>query len=406
MIDSDRPTVQPPAEDSKAQFRIITYGCLGIFLSQAAYFIYLPSVLQLSTDFGVDGATVQNSIALYALGYGFSQLLWGPASDQMGRKPVALAGMGVFMLASLALVFPTTYGWFQALRLVQGIGGGCGTSVSRAALRDRFSAAKLSYALSYLGLAYAVALGGAPFLGGQLARWLSWRADFVVLAVLGLFAWLYLAYQLPETNPVDPLARPPVFRLSLIKNYLGILFNVQFLLPILTCTLATGMVVLYDAVSPFDVEKSLGLTPAQFGNTSLAITLAYLVGSFLVNRGVTVLGQKTLLYLGLCLVLSASSIMVALGLAGIFNVYSLLLPMVFVVVGCSIIILICMALSLTPFAEQAGLASALAGVVQQEGSGLIIALSVYLPTTAQTPLALTLLGTGFVLVILVKFLRV
>ncbi|UBF27215.1 multidrug effflux MFS transporter [Kovacikia minuta CCNUW1] len=401
MTDGDRATVNP----AKGQVNVIIYACLGVFLGQAAYFIYLPSLLQMQADFGVDAAAMQNSIAVYAAGYGFSQLLWGPYSDQIGRKPVAMIGMGLATLASLVLSFTNAYGWFQVVRLVQGIGAGCGTSVSRAALRDTFVSTRLAQAMSYLSFAYAGALGLAPFLGGQIANWSSWRSDFIFLAILGILSLLYIFYFLPETKQVEESSKNRIFNLSLITNYLKILVNPNFLLPALTCAIATGMIALYDAISPFDFEKTFGFTPTQFGNTSLAITLAYLVGGILVNRGVIALGQKFFLRLGLFLILCASAGMLALGIMGTFNIYSLLLPMFLVVVGCGIIIPICFALSLHPFPTQAGLASALVGLVQQESTGLIIALSTYLSTTSQIPLALVLLLLGLVSVGLVRYFR-
>lgn len=389
----------------KAQTSVIVYACIGAFLGQSAYFIHLPSLLQMEANFSVDAAAMQNSITVYALSYGFSQLLWGPCSDRFGRKPVAIAGMGLFIVTSFAIGLTETYGWFQLLRLIQGVGAGCGTSVSRAALRDVLASAKLAQATSYVSICFAGALGIAPFVGGQFARWLSWKFDFIFLAILGILSLLYLIYSLPETHRLESATRTSNFNLSLINNYLEVLFNPQFLLPALICAIVTGMISLYDTVSPFDLEKSLGLTPTQFGNTSLAITLAYLVGAILVNRKVIALGQRFFLRLGLCLILFASGVMLVLGLAGIFNVYSLLLPMVLVVVGCGMVIPVCFALSLNPFPNQAGLASALIGVVQQEGTALIVFLAAYISNNSQTPLALVLLVMGTLSLILVGYSR-
>lgn len=390
---------------TKTQINVIIYACLGLFLGQSAYFIYLPSLLQMEADFGIGATAMQSSIAAYALGYGFSQLIWGPCSDRFGRKYVAIAGMSLFILASLAIGFAEDYSWFQFLRLIQGMGTGCVTSVSRAALRDVLASAKLAQAISYTSIFYAGALGIAPFLGGQFARWLSWKFDFVFLAILGILSLLHIIYFLPETNHIERATRISNFKLSIITNYLKILSAPQFLLPALTCAIVTGMISLYDVVSPFDFEKSLGLTPTQFGNTLLAITLAYLVGAVLVNRGVVALGQSFFLRLGLFLILLGSGVMLVLGMAKIFNVYSLLLPMFLVVVGCGMVIPICFALSLNPFPDRAGLASALIGVVQQEGTALIVFLATYIPSNSQTPLAFVLVVMGVVSMMLLSNLR-
>lgn len=121
--------------------------------------------------------------------------------------------------------------------------------------------------------------------GGQIARIASWRADFILLA--------------------DP----------------------RFLLQAAVSTLATGMIALYDTVSPFDLETRLGLSRTTFGNLSLSLTGAYLVGAILVNRLVVRLGQARLLVLGAACALACAAAMLLAALAGGFSVGTVLLPM-------------------------------------------------------------------------------
>jgi multidrug resistance protein len=381
---------------------VIIFACLGSVLGQSGLFIYLPSLPQMTTEFSVTAATVQNSITSYAIGYGISQLIWGSLSDRFGRKLISLIGFGLFGLASLLLAVVPSFSLLLLLRLLQGIGAGCGTSVSRAALRDVFSDRPLTQAMSYVSICFAGALGFAPFLGGQIAQFFSWRLDFIFLALLSVGTFIFLAIALKETNRSPLSIRTQNFRWRpLAVNHFKILIDPRCFLPAGIAMLATGMIACYDTVSPFDFEKVLGFTRSQFGNLSLGITLAYLLGALIVNRGVVTLGQKFLLRLGISISLGAAAIMLVLGMGGQYNLYSLFLPMFILVIGCGQLIPIGLAMPMQAFPAQAGLASALTGLIQQEGSGLIVFLSTYIPDYSQVPLGAMLLGMGLMVAILI-----
>ncbi|WP_411870702.1 MFS transporter [Vulcanococcus limneticus] len=381
---------------------VILFACLGAVLGQSGMFIDLPSLPDLAADFRIGGAGAQATIASYALGYGLSQLLWGALADRCGRRPVALVGMLLFAVASLALCVVTGFASFQALRLLQGVGAGCGTSVSRATLRDVFSDRRLAQAMSWVSVCFAGALGFAPFVGGQIAQIAPWRADFLLLAAVAAATAAFLAIALPETRPAEAGQRPEKPRPArIVADYVRLLVDPRFLLPAAICALATGMIAFYDAVSPFDLESGLGLSRTAFGNLSLSLTGAYLVGAIVVNRGVVRLGQGRLLALGAVCALVGPVLMLLAALAGWFSVASVLLPMLPVVVGGGLMIPIGLAMPMQAFPERAGAASALTGFLQQEGSGLFVALGAMLPAARLLPLAMALLAIALVLALLV-----
>ncbi|MCP9886049.1 MFS transporter [Synechococcus sp. ATX 2A4] len=382
---------------------VILYVCLGAALGQAGLFIDLPSLPQLATAFGVDAAATQTTVTAYALGYGASQLVWGPLSDRRGRKPIALAGLGVFIAASLLLAVVPGFGPFLVLRVVQGVGAGCGTSVSRAALRDVLSNRELARAMSFASISFALALGLAPFVGGLIARATSWRVDFLLLAALGLTTATYLARALPESLSAERAAVGSNQSVAAIgRSYLRLAVDARFLLPALIATLATGMIALYDAASPFIFETRFGFNAAGFGSLSLGLTVAYISGALMVVRFVVARGQPWLLRFGLGTILLGGLLMVGLGLGGWFDTLSLFLPMLVITVGASVLVPIGLAMPMQAFPAQAGQASALTGFLQQEGSGLLVLIATVLPATSQLPLALTLLALALVLGLLVR----
>jgi Bcr/CflA subfamily drug resistance transporter len=382
---------------------VILYVCLGAALGQTGLFIDLPSLPQLASDFGVDAAATQTTVTAYALGYGASQLIWGPLSDRHGRRPIALAGLWMFITASLLLAVVPGFEPFRLLRVVQGIGAGCGTSVSRAALRDVLSNRELARAMSFASISFALALGFAPFVGGLIGRATSWRVDFLLVAALGLATALYLARALPESLSRERAAaatRPSVAAIG--RGYLRLAGDARFLLPSLIATVATGMISLYDAASPFIYETRFGFDAAGFGSLSLGLTVAYIAGALMVVRFVVARGQPWLLRFGLGAMLLGGLLMVGLGLGGWFDTFSLFLPMLVITFGASVLVPIGLAMPMQSFPAQAGQASALTGFLQQEGTGLLVLIATVLPASSQLPLALTLLALALVLGLLVR----
>ncbi|MGB5240224.1 MAG: MFS transporter [Prochlorococcaceae cyanobacterium] len=389
----------PPVAAHRSQ---ILYGCAGTFLGQSGLFIDLPSLPLLARDFQVSAAGSQESITAYALGYGFSQLVWGPLSDRWGRRPTALTGLALFSLASLLLVVVSGFAPFLIMRLIQGIGAGCGTSVSRACLRDVFSDRLLTRAMSFVAMSYAIALGLAPFLGGLIARVAPWRVDFLLLALLGAATAAVLSLGLKEARRQPPTERRAGLGLGGIAlGYGRLARDSRFLVPTLIATFGTGLMVVYGAVSPFDFEKGFGFSPSQFGAISLSLSVPYLLGAAVVSRWVMGLGQERLLRGGLSAVLAGAGLMLALALAGRFDAASLLLPMLVVTLGAGLLVPIGLAMPMQAFPAQAGQATALTGFLQQEGTGLLVAMAVGISVSSQVPLALALLALGGILALLV-----
>ncbi|MBE9171840.1 MFS transporter [Cyanobium sp. LEGE 06143] len=246
----------------------------------------MPSLPAMASDFRVSTATAEQSITAYVLGYGFSQLFWGPQADRFGRRPIALTGV------------PGS-GSFLVLRLIQGVDAGYDTSVSRACLRDVLSQRSLAQAMSLAAISYALALGIAPFLGGWIASVASWRADFALMALLGSLVLAYLARALggnlaPQGLPpdhTDPGAG---------RGGAGLR------------ALASGPALSVASPDRHTRHRRGGWLCR---NLSLALSGAYLLGSFGVRRTVVRLGQQRLLWTGVARITTWAMMMLLLGLA-------------------------------------------------------------------------------------------
>ncbi|MGQ0618658.1 MAG: MFS transporter, partial [Panacagrimonas sp.] len=162
--------------------------------------LYLPALPAIGAALHTERGAVERSIPAYLIGLTVGQLIYGPLSDRIGRRPTLLAGLGLYVLASLGCAVATHIDGLTAWRLVQGFGGGAGIVLTLAIIRDRLDPQAAARALSALMLVTGLAPILAPLLGGWLLAATSWQGifyfqtGFAVLCATGLLGFM------PETR--------------------------------------------------------------------------------------------------------------------------------------------------------------------------------------------------------------
>lgn len=163
--------------------------------------MYLPAIPTMAKALDVGIVAMNNTVSSFLVGYGLGQFLGGPISDQVGRKTVGLIGLGLFMVASLGIMFAGTVEQIQVLRGLQALGAGFSAVVCMAAVRDAFppEEAGRKYALVIMIMLLAPLV--APVIGAFLLDF-GWPAIFAALFVFGavVFSWYWLG--VPETRIV------------------------------------------------------------------------------------------------------------------------------------------------------------------------------------------------------------
>ncbi len=162
--------------------------------------LMIPSMPGLEKTFGVPYGTVQLTLTLYLIGMAVCQLIYGPASDKFGRRPLLLAGLSLFFIASVLAAIAPTIELLIAARLIQAIGGSAGIVLARAMVRDVFTREKSASVISYITMAFVVAPMVAPVLGGFLEQYSNWRTGFWLLAAVGASVLSAAWISLPETH--------------------------------------------------------------------------------------------------------------------------------------------------------------------------------------------------------------
>ena len=323
--------------------------------------LYLPALPSLRRELGAGMSGAQLTMSLLILAFGLAQMVWGPVADRFGRRPVLLGGLALFTGASVGCALAGSIEALIAWRALQGAAMAAGVVCARAVLRDLYEpeqgAHVMSLALTGLGV---IALVG-PLAGGLAAHLWGWRGPLTVVAVVGVLTLLWVALRLPET-----LARPnprATQLAPLLSTWWSIgrhrVFQAWSLL--VACTYGGLFTVL--AGSSFAYIDVLGLSPAAYGAAMATGSLAYVAGTFVCRRWIRLHGMHGAVQRGAFLTLAGGALGAALALAGVQQVWAVLVPQCLFLLGhgqhqpCG------QAAVVGPFPDAAGAASALAGLL-------------------------------------------
>ncbi len=328
-------------------------------LQPVATDLYLPSLPELTRSLNGGMAQAQLTLTALLLGFGLSQLVWGPLSDRIGRRPVLVIGMGLFTLASLGATLSGSMQGLIGWRGLQGLAMGASMMGARAMIRDLYQPADgarvMSKALGGLGL---IACFTGP-LGGWLSQHLGWRA---ALAGIALFAAVVLAmllwHQRETLQQPDREALKPA---RLLANWGLILRHPTFWCQAMISGFSFGGLFAFLSLSSFVLVGDLGLSQSAYGLVMLSMSLSYITGTFVCRRLLTRLGLRRTIAVAAGLSLGGG-VGLALGTwLEIASTWAVALPFALYIMAHGIHQPCAQTGSVAPFPQAAGAASAWSG---------------------------------------------
>jgi DHA1 family bicyclomycin/chloramphenicol resistance-like MFS transporter len=175
---------------------------------------FYPSFPAMAQEFSLTTWQIQQTLTVYMVPFALMTLVQGPLSDALGRRPIVLAGLSIYSVASVACVLAPTFALLLAFRALQGMSAGVGMAVGRAIIRDLHEGPQAQKLMSTITMIFSIAPAIAPVLGGYIHVWFGWRYvfGFMVLTGLSLATMSYLL--LPETHPFERRTRLDVAKLA------------------------------------------------------------------------------------------------------------------------------------------------------------------------------------------------
>ena len=237
--------------------------------------LYLPALPTMSVALGVSTALTNLTLVSFFFFFAVGTLFWGPISDKYGRKPVLVAGTGLYVAASAVCALAPDVYVLIAARVMQGIAAGAIISVSMALIKDCFSGKQRETILAIVQSVGGLAPMIAPVLGGILLQFTNWRGSFVVLTVVGTVCLLLsLLYQ--ET--LDAAERYDGTVLGSLGRLVTVGKNAGFLVPCLIFSLYNLAFMGYIAMSSYIYVDFFGLSEQVYSYFFAANAALSLIG--------------------------------------------------------------------------------------------------------------------------------
>ncbi len=344
--------------------------------------IYTPAFPALQHFFGTSHSMIKLTISLYLLGFGAGQVFAGLLSDRFGRRPIMLTGLAIIVLASLLAAFSQNISLFFTARILQGLSVAATTTTCRAILADYFHGNDLRKVSVHMVMAWTTTPIIAPFIGSYLQTFISWRADFVFVAIYALLFYIIIFSRLPETNKNPRSIHPK----ELLLNGIEVLSNKFFMSLVFCLAIGFALIALFNTFAPFLYQVHYQFSLLAYGHLALYVGTASFLGS-LSNRFIFKNSPINItIAIGILIIIIGASSLLTLMFLGSQPALVVTTCIYVTLFGVGLIYPNLSAICSSMFKEKAGLASALRGTVSILVAALITGIASY--SNSQNALAI------------------
>lgn len=342
-------------------FTILILGALTA-LGPFSIDMYLPGFPAIAKSLHTTTAQVSLSLSSFFIGLAAGQLLYGPLLDRFGRKKPLYVGLVLYIIASAGCFLSTTIEALIILRLIQAIGSCAAGVASMAMVRDIFPIKDNAKVFALLILILGASPMVAPTVGGYVTAVFGWHLIFVILGSLALLILITVIFGLPESYRPDPtfsLKPKPI-----ITNFLQVLKEPQFYTYAFTGAFAFAGLFVYVSASPVVFMEVFKVSTKAYGWIFAILSIGFIGSSQVNNLLLKKYKSEQIVWFTLFVQTITALVFLVGSIYGWFGLIG--------TIGMIFIMLCCVgttnpnasALSLAPFAKNAGTASSLLGALQ------------------------------------------
>ena len=333
--------------------------------------MFLPALPAIAEDLGASVSATQGTITFYFIAFGLAQMIYGPLSDQAGRKLPIYLGLGLFLAGSVAATLAPSISALIWARVLQGTGAAALMVVTRAIIRDQFTGYEATRLMGLIMLVFSVSPMFAPLAGAGFIAVTGWRAIFAAMAVSGVVALAITAFMQPETLPKSQ--RVPVNLRTMLAGTKVLMRDPVFLGLTFVGGFGMSAFFIFIASASFVYVESFGLTPVQFSLAFTVNAMGFIGASQLAAPLMQKHGALKIILLGVGGFFAVMATLFVLALMGLASFYLIVVGLIFGFAFMGLVIPTTMVAALDPHGEIAGLASSLGGTLQMVAGGVMVA---------------------------------
>ena len=365
---------------------------LGLLTAVGPFAIdmYLPALPSIAADLQASTAATQMTLMAFFLSFGIFQLIYGPVSDMIGRKPPLYFGLVLFIVGSIGCGLAPSIGWLIACRLLQGAGASAPMVIPRAIIRDLHTGFEATRLMSLVMLVFSVSPILAPLLGSALIVPFGWRAVFVAVTGAALAGLAMIALSLTETREQGDRVRTGVG--AVLRGFESLLQDRQFMGLTFIGGLGMSSFFAYLASSSFVYINHFGLSPTGYSLAFSINAIGFIGASQLASWLGARYGTKRVVFLAVAAYSAAATLTCLVTAVGVDNLMVLIVLLFISFAWLGLVIPSTMVLSLEEHGAIAGMASALGGTLQMVTGGVMIVVASFFFDGTPLPMVTIIAG--------------
>ena len=371
--------------------QIILLASLAAILP-AAIDGFSPALPAIADALATDAAHMSAAISAFVISFALAQLMGGMLADALGRRPVVLAGLGIFVAGSLLSAFAPSFLMLLVARALQGLGAAAGVLLARTIVRDQLPREAAARALALIGIFFSAMPIVAPLVSGILVTLGGWRAPLIAMAVMGGVIWIISLLRLPETLP--PEKRLPFDAPDLLRSLARLARSRTLMSYVVANAFAYSGILLFSAAAPQVMIGTLGVPDVAYATLFALSSIGFLCGNALSFRLVLSHGVDATLRLGMPFLLAGPLVMLAIVLLWPTAWAAMVFTQFIYTLGWGLVQPQAQAGALSAHPEAIGQASSLIGFVQLAMGGAVVAIVAAVTDGAPHTLALALILCG------------